>query len=130
MFHKISNAYTTLVDRQSRDSYDRFGPNEEIMEREAARRQQQYRNASAEMDFDEFIFQQFFGGGMARGGTHLYFRNLTQLSVRRKAAEPSTATAAARRTQYAPHLYPHEHRNEHPPEAVRVCAFLLFPADI
>jgi DnaJ-class molecular chaperone len=28
VFHKISNAYTTLIDKQSRESYDRYGPNE------------------------------------------------------------------------------------------------------
>ena len=28
VFHKISNAYSTLVDKQSRESYDRYGPNE------------------------------------------------------------------------------------------------------
>lgn len=67
-FNKVSTAYTTLIDKDKRANYDRFGSEEEIM-RAQANRQQQYHRQQAQYEdhFDEFdfVFRQFFGGMQA-----------------------------------------------------------------
>lgn len=69
-FNKVSTAYTTLVDKDKRTHYDRFGSAEDIMREQANRQQQFYHQQAGYNDhFDEFdfIFRQFFGGMQAYG---------------------------------------------------------------
>lgn len=125
-FHKISNAYTTLIDKHSRESYDRFGPNEEVLQKEAARRhREQHFPEGEEFDEFEFVFRQFFGGAMPRGQTYQYLIVLTELSIRRADQQRRSPRGWL---EHAPLLRYNDARDVVHPQTVRVDPLLLVAA--
>jgi len=62
-FNKISTAYSTLIDRDKRADYDRYG-SEEDLQRQAAQAQRRYRYQQAEFDDFNDLFMRFFQDNM------------------------------------------------------------------